>query len=64
MLIWARQWPVLGVDDDGSVCVCAAVQPMHGENKAAYYSFSSAEARRWWKGSDEVQLTAVTDSFI
>lgn len=46
MLIWARQLPVLGVDDDGSVCVRAAVQPTHGENKAAYYSFSSAEARR------------------
>lgn len=46
MLIWARQLPVLGVDNDGSVCERAAVQPTLGENKAAYYSFSSAEARR------------------
>lgn len=45
---------MFGVDNDGRVCERAAVQPTHGENKAAYYSFSSAE----------VQLTAVTDTSI
>lgn len=37
---------MFGVDNDGRVCERAAVQPTHGENKAAYYSFSSVEAER------------------